>query len=296
MNPEYSVVVVHGIGAGKGEARRGFSDKLKQLVAKGCPDIDAYWHEASWEGVNDTVDSVVHSVVNELLDQYDTESIVTTRSAEIREGCALLHSIADRIASAARKVKRWMGKLFRALAPCLLWYARKAVPNLLDALIDLPLYLNQGRGISIRKEVWGSIEASLKHTENGVILVGHSLGSVIAYDVLAEAIANGTGNRIKALVTFGTPLGWVTRIRQADQTLFHSPSCPPSLSNVKWVNFYDPNDPVSLRKELDPAVFDRVDSRRVDSGKNPLRAHCAYWSNAEVAKCIAGLMRGEGIS
>ena len=66
MTPKYSVVVVHGIGAGKGEERRGFSGKLKQLVAKSCPDIDACWHEAPWEGVNDKVDSVVHSVVTEL--------------------------------------------------------------------------------------------------------------------------------------------------------------------------------------------------------------------------------------
>lgn len=296
MTPEYSVVVLHGIGAGKGEERRGFSGKLKQLVAKSCPDVDACWHEAPWEGVNDKVDSVVHSVVNELLDEYDTTAVVMARSAEIRQGCAWLHSIAVFITRRVKRVGRWMEKLRRALAPCLLWYARKAVPNLMDALIDLPLYLTRGKGNTIREEVRKCIAEVVDKTGKGVILVGHSLGSVIAFDVLAETIAEGTDNRIKALVTFGSPLGWVTRIRQSDETLFFPPSLPRSLLNVKWVNFYDSKDPVPLCKELDPAVFGGVENRKVDSGKKLLRAHCAYWSNAEIAECIAGLMRGEGIA
>ena len=192
MKPEYSVVVVHGIGAGKGEERRGFSKKLKQQVAKVYPDIDAYWQEAPWEGVNDEVDSVVHSVVNELLDEYDTTAVVRTRSAEIRQGYAWLHSIAVFITRTVKRIGRWMEKLRRALAPCLLWCARKAVPNLLDALIDLPLYLTRGKGNTIREEVRKCIAEAVDKTGKGVILVGHSLGSVIAFDVLAETIAEGT--------------------------------------------------------------------------------------------------------
>lgn len=289
MKPEYSVVVIHGIGAGKGEERRGFSDKLKQLVAKVCPDIDDYWHEAPWEEINDTVDDVVQSVVDKLMDGYIKDAAASKRRSQNGNGRAGRSFIVRLI----KKVKRMKQAAAEDLAPLLLRFAKRGIPYALDFLLDLPLYLSRDHGEAIRGRVREKIEEVFRKTDRGVILVGHSLGSVIAFDVLAEMIAKGENQLVKALVTFGSPLDWVMQIRRADRNL---PAIPFDVSSVKWVNFYDSDDPIPLRKELDPALFDGVENRRVDSGEKLIYAHCAYWSNAEVAECIAGLMRGEGIA
>ena len=289
MKPQYSVVVVHGIGAGKGEERRGFSKKLKQRVAKVCPDIDAYWHEAPWEEINDAVDDVVQSVVDGLIDGYIEEASASKRRSQkgnVRTGLCFIVKL-------FKKVKKAEKAVAEKLAPLLLRVAKRGIPYALDLLLDLPLYLSRDHGKAIRGRVREKIEEVFRKTDRGVILVGHSLGSVIAYDVLAEMIAKGENQHVKALVTFGSPLGWVMQIRRADRNL---PALPSDVSSVKWVNFYDSDDPIPLRRELDPAEFSGVENKRVDSGEKLLCAHCAYWSNAEVAKCLAGLMRGEEIA
>lgn len=290
MKPEYSVVVVHGIGAGKGEERRGFSKKLKQQIAKVYPDIDAYWHEASWEEINDNVDDVVQSVVDKLMDGYIKDATVPKRRSGKDYGRAGRNFIVKLI----KKVKRMEKAAAEELAPILLRFAKRGIPYALDLLLDLPLYLSRDHGEAIRGRVRETIDEVFRETNRGVILIGHSLGSVIAFDVLAEMIAKGERNHVKALVTFGSPLGWVMQIRRADQNLL--PALPSDVSCVKWVNFYDSDDPIPLRRELDPSLFDGVENRKVDSGEKLIYAHCAYWSNAEVAECITGLMRGEGIA
>ena len=290
MKPKYPVVVVHGIGAGKGDARRGFSDKLKQLVAKEGLDPDACWNEAPWEEVNDKVDDVVQSVVDELLDGYLKEAAALQRRSEKGEARAVRSSIVKLI----QKMKRTKRAVAEKLAPILLRLAKRGVPYALDLLLDLPLYLSRDHGEAIRGKVREKVEEVLRKTNRGVILVGHSLGSVIAVDVLAEMIAEGKGGHVKALVTFGSPLGWVTQIRQTDRILSSKPL--PHVSGVKWVNFYDANDPIPLRKELDPAEFPGVENQEVVSGKMTIFAHCAYWNNPKIAACVAGLMRGDGLS
>lgn len=289
MKPECSVVVVHGIGAGKGEERRGFSDKLKQRVAKVCPDIDDYWHEAPWEEINDTVDDVVQSVVDKLMDGYIKDAAASKRRSQKGNGRAGRSFIVRLI----KKVNRMKQAAAKDLAPILLRFAKRGIPYALDLLLDLPLYLSRDHGEAIRGRVREKIEEVFRKTDRGVILVGHSLGSVIAFDVLAEMIAEDENKHVKALVTFGSPLDWVMQIRRADRNL---PALPSDVSSVKWVNFYDSDDPIPLRRELDPAEFSGVENKRVDSGEKLIYAHCAYWSNAEVAECIAGLMRGEGIA
>jgi hypothetical protein len=142
-------------------------------------------------------------------------------------------------------------------------------------------------------------------------IVGHSLGSVIAYDTLNCLIADDAlagdparvVGRTRLLLTFGSPLdktafffsviGKTTRhIREqlaaVVQPLIES---RPVRKAIEWVNVYSRNDIISgplnfyeFPEPLEPGV---VQVRKVVNVKDndalvPLVAHVDYWSNRKV--------------
>lgn len=156
-----------------------------------------------------------------------------------------------------------------------------------------------------------------------VILAGHSLGSVIAYDALnrinhamnVEPALAGKRWNLTGLVTFGSPLDKIAfflrsrarddqHIKRQIQANYHSfraknwsPSYQPPaalalrndikpfLDHIKWLNFWDPKDPIS--GELD---FYRVEYPSGSGGNRPLdlekktpwEAHTGYWKHRKM--------------
>ena len=94
-----------------------------------------------------------------------------------------------------------------------------------------------------------------------VILLGHSLGSVVAYDALSEY----PDLPVPGLITLGSPLGLPTVRRRLRTRRF-----PPGVA--RWVNVYDPRDFVTGREPLQ-AHFPGDDGRMVEDleieGKAP---------------------------
>lgn len=73
------------------------------------------------------------------------------------------------------------------------------------------------------------------------IIIGHSLGSVIAYEVAAQL-----DRPLPLLITLGSPLGLRTIIY--DKVLPHPPVFPPNVH--RWVNIADTNDLVAAEPDL----------------------------------------------
>lgn len=86
----------------------------------------------------------------------------------------------------------------------------------------------------------------LQHEEE-ITLIAHSLGTVIAYDVLSDTVFP---NKIN-LVTIGSPLGIneiIAELHKVRNTLkLKVPLCV-----EKWSNISDPHDPVALIHHLSP--------------------------------------------
>jgi hypothetical protein len=150
-----------------------------------------------------------------------------------------------------------------------------------------------------------------------IAVVGHSLGSVIAYDTL-NALLNTermspSGLRIAARTclfeTFGSPLDKIAfffsvQSKRTDHIRGQlALTAQPLISNYEefrkfpWINVYSPNDIVSGRVELydlpvegQPDEVRRIIRRcRVQDFRDhdafvPLVAHVAYWKNTEVWK------------
>jgi hypothetical protein len=114
------------------------------------------------------------------------------------------------------------------------------------------------------------------------VLVGHSLGSVVAYEVLA---ANPL-LPVRALITIGSPLGIRNLVfDQLDPVPRDGHGTWPGAV-AAWTNVADSYDVVALEKRLAPMFDDRVVDELVDNGA---RAHDAspYLTASETGRAIA---------
>ena len=171
------------------------------------------------------------------------------------------------------------------------------------------------------KEAVGKVAKAVysDRSYEGVVWVGHSLGSVVVYDALNALImddeltskAPDAVGRTKLLVTFGSPLDkiafifaaqWVsvTESREALAASFQPLILDyERFRSIPWVNIWSPADIISGDLDFydDPsksrgrAVKNLVDARAT----TPLLAHLEYWQNRLLYEQIyAGLARQAG--
>jgi hypothetical protein len=105
------------------------------------------------------------------------------------------------------------------------------------------------------------------------VLVGHSLGSVVAYEIACLAPPSG----LRVLVTMGSPLA-LTTVRKR---LRHQG--PPA--DVTWVNVLDSHDPVCCAGRLRPH-WPVVEDRLVANGGDP-HAAVRYLGKAQTGDAVA---------
>lgn len=208
------------------------------------------------------------------------------------------------------------------------YFLQKLKTTVIDYVGDIAVYTQTDRKAKhfvVRQkmllEARMAVEALLADPRyDSVIVAGHSLGSVVAYDTLnrlhkappltgednANAVEYG---RLTGLVTFGSPLDktyfffretvteeeWVRGQFLDDLHSFMRRPSPPgqdkgraiedetaaNLHGVTWLNFYDRLDPVS--GHLD--VYD-ADNIEVKTGAAFGVAHTAYWQHEPMYEAI----------
>lgn len=92
------------------------------------------------------------------------------------------------------------------------------------------------------EEIRARVRAQLEDLDGPIAVVAHSLGSIIAYDVLNGMSAGE--KKVKALVTVGSPLG----VREVQDHLVQPQRVPPVVES--WTNLADRFDLVALDKRL----------------------------------------------
>lgn len=130
-----------------------------------------------------------------------------------------------------------------------------------------------------REEIKNKVLAEI--TDDTRVLIGHSLGSVVCYEVLCQ----NPDLPIKAYVSLGSPLG-IKRI--VFDRLDPSPqngigSRPEGVE--KWVNIADAKDIVALEKQLNPFFDGLIEDKLIDNGANAHNA-CRYLTTLEAGQAI----------
>ena len=137
---------------------------------------------------------------------------------------------------------------------------------------DVMVYL--ARGEPIREK----IVATIAEQPGPVDVIGHSLGGVVCFDLLAQ----GRLPQVRSLVTVGTQIPYLYGI-DALPGLRREASPPPM---PPWVNVYDRHDALSFPAERAfPGV---VTDRRLDSGLPFPLSHSAYFRNDAFYEVLAG--------
>jgi len=131
----------------------------------------------------------------------------------------------------------------------------KIAEKVLDKkLSDLYRYYEEP---AIRNELRSRLKETIKRNRNKrIMIVAHSMGTIIAYDTLRIMGAEDASLKIDHFVTIGSPLGLPhVKLRIAEEnSAIRTPSCV-----QKWTNFSDRLDPVALDPRLadDYAANDR---------------------------------------
>lgn len=164
-----------------------------------------------------------------------------------------------------------------------------ANPNLKAALQDARRYFKNEHGVAteIRKLVSDAVEAAWRAGRR-IMLMGHSLGSVIAYDVLWELSRRHESDvRIDHFVTLGSPLG--LKFVRHRMLCTHHPELDQYPSNIrKWTNlsavgeltaldrtFADDYRPM-LDRGLVENITDHIELMNYFRGPEGLNVHRCY--------------------
>ena len=143
-----------------------------------------------------------------------------------------------------------------------------------DYLRDVAVYLTRGRS-QVLDLVREAIPAGVP-----VVLVSHSLGTVVARDLLDDATLR---NRVMLWVTAGSPLG----LDAVQKNLLTPGARNPGVS---WVSAYDVHDIVALGHPLLPVWGPPLGDVEVDNGDSPHSIE-RYLNHPEVAGPIGTAVR-----
>jgi len=132
------------------------------------------------------------------------------------------------------------------------------------------------------------IVKQIKSITSEVVILAHSLGGIMAVDLLAE---QDFGGQVKQLITVGSQAPLLYEI-----DALHNLPCQPDIVPEErlpahfpsWLNVYDPRDLLSFRAE--PVFGNRVTDKKVNSGEPFKESHSAYWLNDDVYQHILGVL------
>jgi hypothetical protein len=165
-------------------------------------------------------------------------------------------------------------------------------------LSDVAYYLEDD---TMREEVQAVVSQSLDRLaadgHSDVVVIGHSLGSCVAYDALQRYTGSA---RVRLLVTAGSPDGYAV----VKRNLWGGPEGTaergiPSVVNpvsgqLRWLNVFDEHDVVALVHPLGPLFAAGSDAMRDERTQNPSDPHSIqdYLSDPDVAGPIADALSG----
>lgn len=172
--------------------------------------------------------------------------------------------------------------------------------NLADAILRKKLpdlaayYQDEGHREAMRKRFAETVK---KYRDKRIMVIAHSMGSIIAYDVLRRMGQQDTNLRVDHLVTIGSPLGLaqVKHRVQEENDLVRTPSLV-----RKWTNFTDRRDLVATDSHLaddyapndrdvkvkDDRVINTYTSKADGKGDHNYHKSYGYLRTAELSELV----------
>lgn len=164
------------------------------------------------------------------------------------------------------------------------------IPKKIDPLVIQILNYVKDKGdketglMNILKAVNDAIESACSNNLDNVIIIAHSLGSVIAYDYVFgfRKYKLNPNINVEALITLGSPIPIFTSAMGHVENLITLP-----LNVKRWINILDPDDGVARYCKRYFTKINNLEDIEINTGWNPLNSHLNYWNSIRVARFIA---------
>lgn len=208
---------------------------------------------------DDPIETLQEKVLEEILSDIDLQALnITHEQPEIREKAWYNHAPWLAIARKLDNI-RYLGNL-----------------SLVKTTTEVAAYLSVKL---IRNKIDQEVSSAISPDTDMVI--AHSLGSVISYNILGVLIKNAPD--LKLFITLGSPLG-MKRIKAQLEIPLKRPAC----LNGKWINIYDRLDIVSLNPldEENFAINPAIDNFAVENNSDDHHDSSEYLSDPLVASYI----------
>jgi len=158
--------------------------------------------------------------------------------------------------------------------------------GLIDSIAGVVSYFLMPRR---RRQIYERLQTVLSEassSSSGVILLTHSLGCLVAFDVLSAAARD---YNVAAWVSLGCPLAIMFRTVWRHRGLGAlTPATVPL-----WYNLYNKADPIAgAISTILPSGT--VSDRQMSGNRHPLQAH-RYWDSPELARLVADLLRSQAV-
>lgn len=233
----------------------------------------------------------------------------------------------ERLEDMALRFPPWMALICLAMAVPVFVYGRRFFRNFLADVVFWTTTFEKDVRYQKRRDILHNCEATLRHVMcdpgcDRVVIVGHSLGTAIAYETLlnlgrrvtadreggiaCDATLDADMRKISHVITFGSPIDRIAYFfnlaysryhrfnRVRDDLLGHTGDLPfedDRTRRIQWINVRDPADPIASRlfaprgriPNREEILEIEVSSSHVP---NPAGAHVGYFDAALSAKLL----------
>jgi hypothetical protein len=142
---------------------------------------------------------------------------------------------------------------------------------------DVFCYINEKHEKEENRVIRSTVRNDLERAEteriktgHKLIVVGHSMGGNIAYDLLSKS---ASGVKVDLFLTVGSQVGLFEELKLFDASIQGCAKVkrPPNVTH--WLNVYDPSDPFGYAIER---IFANGTDFTYDTNVSPISAHSAY--------------------
>jgi pimeloyl-ACP methyl ester carboxylesterase len=183
-------------------------------------------------------------------------------------------TLADSLGELAKNIA------YRTAGPSL----RRRRSELIRLFGDILLYQAQGEAIRT------FARNRIRQFTGPVVLLAHSLGGIVAFDMLTEGAADLA--QVRMLITVGSQAPLLYELGALSSGIAYPAALPAGFA-LPWINMYDRRD---LLAYAGGELFGgRCRDVPVDTGTPFPTAHSAYWDLDEFYSQLAQVMEGEGL-
>jgi pimeloyl-ACP methyl ester carboxylesterase len=221
-------IIVHGIGRNEGDklSHRDLVDSIK-LRLPDCENCVVKWNDLGFTGKRVTIDAG-----DKPFDPPIEKLLAAEPSPFLFDRLSVLHQIRRRDVTALHPSWTVQSSVHRG--------ELRLLGMLLDYVGDVEVYLRDQKQ---RSEIQERLRSKVMEVQGRgpVTVIGHSLGTLVAYDVIHQRLPP---TAVQTLVTLGSPLENLLYLARGFGLITYSLQLDPALD---WVNFYDIKDVLATK-------------------------------------------------